>query len=125
MHVNRIIARNRRIAGRATGHIFFVLRWPSGTFSQRCGYATSIDTAIRLFSQRLRLVPIIERDAVVAHIDAGVRMQRGGVRRVPLARWAGTKPLPEFFREARLAWKQLPKEHGDQARTVPDEIDLD
>jgi hypothetical protein len=80
--------------------------------------------AIRLLGERLRLVPIGERDSVVAHIDAEIRKQRGGVRRIPLATWTSGQPLPEFFRAARLAWRRLPKEQDDQPRSVRDEIDL-
>ena len=122
MQVNRIISRNRRVQGRATGHVFFVLRWPSGEFSQRCSYCTRLDNAIRLFTERLRLVPPAERESVTAHFYAEVRRARGGVRRAPLASWTASQSLPEFFRAARLAWRQIPKEHDDQKKRISDEI---
>ncbi len=124
MHAKRILARNRRIPGRATGYSFFVMSWPSGEFSQRSAHSKSIDSTIRLFTKRLDLVPVEERELVVAHIDAAVRKQRGGVRHVWLASWTGTQPLAEFFRAARLAWKRLPKEYDDQPRRISDEIDI-
>jgi hypothetical protein len=124
MRANRIVSRNRRVAGRATGYTFFTLRWPGGEFSQRCAYATRLEATIRLFRERLRLVPPTEREFATAHLDAEVRKARGGVRRIALASWTGEQSLPEFFRAARLAWSRLPKEHDDQKRVVPDEIDL-
>jgi hypothetical protein len=124
MHVNRIISRDRRVPGRATGYVFFTLRWPSGELSQRCPHSTRLDHAIRLFTDRLRLVPLPERELATAHLDAQVRLAQGGVRRAPLASWSGTQPLPEFFRAARQAWKQIPKEYEDQKRQIPDDIDV-
>src|SRR5436190_21993265 len=124
MQINRVISRNRRVPGRATGYSFFVIKWPSCMLSERCPHSTTLDYTIRKFSQSLRLVPPTERDSVTAHVDAGIRTERGGVRRVTLASWVGTQPLPEFFRLVRLAWRLLPKEHDDQVRTVSDEINI-
>jgi len=124
MQVNRILSRNRRIEGRATGYVFFVLKWPSGEFSQRCSYSTRLDPAIRLFSERLRLIPATERELATGHLDAEIRRARGGVRRFSLAYWTAAQPLPEFFRAARLAWRRLPKEHDDQKTRLSDEIDV-
>lgn len=105
--------RNRRIPGRATGHLSFVLKWSSGKLSQTCSHSTSLGSAIRLFTERLRQVPFMERESAIAHMDAEVRKARGGVRRVTLASWSATQPLPEFFRAARSQWKRLPKEYDD------------
>jgi hypothetical protein len=124
MQVNRIISRNRRVEGRATGHVFFLLRWPSGEFSQRCAYSTRLDPAIRLFTDRLRLVPPPDRKFASGHFDAEVRKARGGRKRLSLATWTAAQPLPEFFRAARVAWQRLPKEHDDQKRRIADEIDM-
>ncbi|MBI3850676.1 MAG: hypothetical protein HY298_10460 [Verrucomicrobia bacterium] len=118
--VSRIISRNRRIPGRATGNLAFVLKWPSG--SATCPFATSFHNANRLFTERLRLVPLAERDSVTAHFDAEVRKAGGGVRRIKLATWIGTEPLPNFFRAARLALRYLPKEADDQKKTAPVEF---
>ena len=120
MLAKRKIWRNRRIPNRATGHLAFVIKWPSGSAS--CSFVTSFHNAIRLFIDRLRLVPLLERDSVAAHFDAEVRKAGGGVRRITLARWTATKPMPDFFREARLAYRQLPKEHDDQDRIILYEI---
>jgi hypothetical protein len=122
MQASRILSRNRRVEGRATGYSFFTLRWPSGEFSQRCSYSTRLDAAIRLFTERLRLVPPSERLFATAHLDAEVRRARGGVRRIPLASWTGKQPLPEFFRSARVAWSRLSKERDDQKRVISDKI---
>lgn len=116
----RIIARNRRIPGRATGALFVVLTWPNGHDSF---YANSVPTATRVFTERLRLVPLEERDLVSAHFDAEVRKARGGCVRVKLAVWKGTDPLPQFFQTARSAWRRLPKEYDDQRKTSPVSID--
>jgi len=116
----RIIARNRRIPGRATGVLFVVLKWPSGGDSLR---AYSIQTAMRAFTERLRLVPPEERDSVGAHLDAEVRKARGGFGRRKLASWKGTDSLPEFLQAARSAWRSLPKEYDDQRKTSPVSID--
>lgn len=120
--ITRIISRNRRIPGRATGYVFFVLKWPSGSFYQRCPYCTSLDSAIRLFSERLRLVSSSDRDLASARFDAAIRKAGGGFERVLLARWIGSDPLPNFFRAARLAWRDLPKESDDEKKTTPVEL---
>jgi hypothetical protein len=106
---------------RATGHLSFVIRWQSG--SATCSFATSVNHLIRLFENRMRLVPMTERDSMTAHFDASVRKAGGGIRRVTLARWRAAEPLPEFYRLARLAFRKLPKEHDDQDSFVPYEID--
>jgi hypothetical protein len=90
----------------------FVLKWPSGRVS--CSFLTTFPSAIRLFKERLRLVPLIESDLATAHFDIEVRKASGGVRRITVARWAATEPLQSFFHEARLAWSRLPKEADDQ-----------
>jgi hypothetical protein len=122
MRIARIISRNRRIPGRATGYVFFVLKWPGGSFYQRCPYCTSLDSSIRLFSERLRLVSSSDRDFASARFDAAIRKAGGGFQRVLLAKWIGTEPLPNFFRAARLAWRDLPKESDDEKKTAPIEL---
>ena len=117
--IARIVSRNRSIPDRATGYVFFVIKWPSGSFSQRCSYCTSLDHAIRLFTERLHLVPHSERELASARFDAAIRKARGGVRRFLLAAWKGSEPLPNFFRAARLAWRDLPKESDDQEKATP------
>ena len=124
MRVNRVIQRNRRIPGRATGHTFFVIRWPTGALGDRCPYSTNLVATFRIFKQKLRLVPPEEIEHVVAHVDAVIRKPGGGFKRVPIASWRGTQPLPEFFHAARLAWNRLPKEHDDEKKFVPDEVDF-
>ncbi len=111
--IRRAVSRNRRIPGRATGYISFVISWPSGTQAERCAYCTSLESAIRLFKRRLQIVPSSEGDMVTAHFDAEVRKAGGGCRRVPLASWDAGQSLPDFFRGARRGWERLPKEHDD------------
>jgi len=66
----------------------------------------------------------VEFERATAHVDAVIRKAGGGFKRVTIATWKGTQPLPEFFHAARLAWNRLPKEHDDERELVPDEIDL-
>jgi len=122
MLVNRVIRRNRRIPGRATGYTFFVIRWPSGSVSDHCPYSTNLVASFRIFKQKLRMVPPEELERSIARVDAGIRKWGGGCKRVPIASWRGTQPLPEFYQAARLAWNRLPKEHDDDGKLVPDEI---
>ena len=79
------------------------MKWPGG--SAACSFVTSFHNASRLFMERLRLVPLAERDSVTAHFDAEVRKAGGGIGRIMLATWISTEPLPNFFRAARLAWQ--------------------
>jgi hypothetical protein len=116
MQVNRIIARNRRIPDKVAGYVFFVLRWPSGKFSD--GYCLSIEPAIRLFTKRLSFVPAAERELATAYFDVQARKARGGLKRVRLATWTRAQPLPEFFRAVRRAWKLMPKENDSQGRLI-------
>jgi len=90
------------------GLIHFVLKWPTGAFpGQHIG---GIDHAIRLFAERLRLVPPSERELTSAHFDAELRAAHGGIRRIRLATWKGTQPLAPFFQAARVAWRRHLKE---------------
>src|SRR5688572_26023845 len=109
MQVARIISRNRKISGRAAGSIFFVLKWPGGTVTD--GYTMNLETAIRMFTNRLSYVPATEREQATAYFEVEARKARGGFKRLKLATWKGLRPLAEFFQAARLAWKRLPKEH--------------
>jgi hypothetical protein len=119
MQARQIIPRNRSTPNRAAGYIFFVLKWPSGTLTD--GYVLSIEPAIRLFKKRLSVVPAVERESATAYFDVQTRKARGGFKRVRLATWKGTQPLPEFFRVARHAWKQIPKEFDDKGRLIEKE----
>ncbi len=112
------VSRNRRTPGRATGYTFFVISWPSGTETERCPHSTNLESAIRLFKNRLRVVPFAERDVATARFDAQVRKAGGGCRRIPLASWSASQSLAVFFRAARAAWRRLPKEHDDDASTI-------
>ena len=120
MLAKRRVWRNRRIPNRATGHLSFVIRWSSG--SACASFATGFHHLIRLFEDRLRLVPSAERDSVAAHFDATVRKGGGGLRRETLTKWIATEPLPEFYKMARLAYRQLPKERDDQDSFIPYEV---
>jgi len=120
MQVSRKIPRNRRIPNRATDDLNLVLKWPSGSVSWPLN--TKFSDGIRHFRKRIHLVPIEEQSTVTAYVDVSVRKAGGGVRRVILARWTTTDPLPEFFRKARLAYNRLPKERDDEHRMVPHEI---
>lgn len=121
MHVSLKIPRNRKIPNRVvTGTLDFVLKWPGGDTARPV--ADNFSNAIRHFRQRMHLVPIEQHAALTAHISVAVRKARGGVKRVILARWSATKPLPEFFRKARLVYNQLPKEDDDQHEMIPHEI---
>jgi hypothetical protein len=102
------VSQSRRIPNRATGGLSFVIRWPSGSAS--ASFVTGFSNLIRLFEDRLRLVPIAERDSVTAHFDATVRKAGGGERRVTLAKWGAADPLPEFYKRARLVYRRFPKE---------------
>jgi hypothetical protein len=102
------------IPGRATGLLYFVLRWPGGQFSGQ--HAGSITGAIRLFTQRLRKVPPGEMESASGHLDAALRKAGGGIKHVRLATWTGSQPLERFFESARTAWRRLPKEHDDFAQ---------
>ena len=124
MLVNRVIRRNRRIPGRATGYTHFVIRWPGGKLNDHCPYSTNLVATFRIFKQKLRMVPPEELERTIAQVDAEIRKPGGGCKRVPIATWKGTQPLPEFFHAARLAWNRLSKE-DDERKLVPDEIDLD
>jgi hypothetical protein len=84
--------------------------------------ATSFHNLTRVFMQRLGLVPPAERDSATAHFDAAVRKAGGGIRRILHTTGNGTEPLPNFFRAARLAWRDLPKESDDQKKTAPVEL---
>ena len=119
MQIARIISRNRRIPDRATGYIFFVLKWPSGTL--RDGYCASIEPAIHLFTKRLGCVPPAERDQASAYFDVGTRKLGGGLKRVKLATWKGGRPLAEFFQAARQAWKRIPKENDGKGFLLPNQ----
>jgi hypothetical protein len=114
VQVTRIVKRNRSIPGRVAGYIFFVLKWPSGTFTD--GYCLTIEPAIRLFRKRLSFVPLGERELATAYFDVQARKPRGGFKRVKLATWTGAQPLPEFFRAVRLAWKRMAKENDEKGR---------
>ncbi len=120
MLAKRRVPRNRRIPNRATGYLSLVIRWPNGNDSVQ--FATGFRQLIGFFEERLRLVPIPERDSVTAHFDATVRKAGGGERRVTLAKWAAPEPLPEFYRAARLAYRQLPKENEDQGTLASYEL---
>ncbi len=120
MLAKRRVSRSRRIPNRATGHLSFAARWPSGGAS--ASFATGFGHLIRLFENRLRQVPIAERSSITAHFDATVRKVGGGEKRVTLAKWTAAEPLPQFYRTARVAYRQLPKEHDDQDYFVPCEI---
>src|SRR6266436_4452227 len=124
MLVNRVIRRNRRIPGRATGFTSFLIHWPGGMLSDRCPYSTNLEATFRIFKQWLRRVPPEELERATAHVDAEIRQPAGGLKRVPIATLKGTQPLPEFFHAARLAWNRLPKEHDDNRKFVPGEINF-
>jgi hypothetical protein len=80
----------------------------------------NIETAIRLFTNRLSYVPATERKQATAYLEVEVRKARGGFKRLKLAAWTGVRPLPEFFQAARLAWKRLPKEHDGKGYLLPE-----
>lgn len=118
--MKRVIARNRRMPGRADGSLFFTLRWESGYFRQ--GYYNNcrqLDPLIRLFRDRLRMVPPEEIPHSIAKFYATVRKAAGGMKRVTLASWVGSEPIEVFFTSARAAWLALPKEHDDQNKEIP------
>lgn len=119
MQVARIISRNRKIPDRAAGYIFFVLKWPGGTVTD--GYTMNIETAIRMFTNRLSYVPAAEREEATAYFEVEARKARGGFKRLKLAAWKGVRPLPEFFQATRLAWKRLPKEYDGKGYLLPKE----
>jgi hypothetical protein len=114
MQARKIIPRNRTTPNRVAGYVFFVLIWPSGTLTD--GYVLDIESAIRLFSKRLSVVPPVERESATAYFDVQTRKARGGLKRVRLATWKGTQPLPKFFQLARRAWKRIPKEFDDKGK---------
>jgi len=119
MAVERVVHRDRRIPGRLVGYLFFSLRWPSGTFSQRSHHCSRLEPMIRLFRHRLRLVPPAELSEATASFDASVRKASGGFQRVTLATWIGTEPLELFFQAANATWQSIPKEEEDQGSVIP------
>jgi hypothetical protein len=101
-------AKSEKTPNARKGLIHFVVKWPTGAFPGQ--YIGGIDSAIRLFAERLRLVPPSERDLASAHFDAELRAPHGGIRRIRLAIWTGKQPLGSFFQAARVAWKRHLKE---------------
>lgn len=87
------------------GGVRITLKWPSGEFIRY--HRGGIESAIRLFSERLNRVPPSERESASGRIEGGTRAPHGGHRRVKLATWKGTEPLAGFFRAAKLAWRQI------------------
>lgn len=119
MQIAYSIPRNRKTPGRAAGYIFFVLKWSGGMVTD--GYTMNIETAIRMFTNRLSYIPAAEREQASAYFEVEVRKARGGFKRLILATWKGVRPLPEFFQATRLAWKRLPKEHDGKGYLLPKE----
>ena len=119
MQVTQIMPRNCKIPDRAAGYIFFVLKWPGGSLND--GYCLSIEPAIRLFTKRLSYISAAERKFATAYFDVQARKPGGGFKRLKLATWTGDRPLPEFFRAARQAWKRMPKEHDGKGFLIPQE----
>jgi hypothetical protein len=76
-----------------------------------------LDTTIRIFRERMKLIPSDELRCANAKIEATVRNQHGLPRRQTLAIWNGGDPLPSFFAAAKVSWKRLPKEERDQNTT--------
>jgi hypothetical protein len=87
------------------GGVHIALKWSSGEFSRN--HSGGIQSALRLFSERLNRVPPAERELASARIEGHTRAPRGGHRRVRLATWKGTEPLAGFFQAARTAWRQI------------------
>ena len=120
MKVALRIPRDRRTPDRACGHVSFVLRWPSGTTSARHWYRKSLTSIIRMFSGELERVPLAERSAATATLNAAVRKAGGGEKWIRLASWSGTEPVNVFYQAARTAWRKLPKEGDDHRRVIVD-----
>lgn len=118
--MKRVVPRNRRIPGRAVGFLFFVLRWESGVSRQDLYEGRRrLDVMIRLFRDRLHMVPPEELPHATAEFYAAVRKASGGMKRVTLASWVGSEPIEPFFTSARAAWIALPKERDDQKKEIP------
>jgi hypothetical protein len=117
MQVTRIISRNCKIPDKAAGYIFFVLKWPGGTLTG--GQTMNIETAIRMFTNRLGHIAAAEREQATAYFEVQARKARGGFKRLRLATWEGVRPLPEFFQAARQAWKRMPKEYDRKGCRLP------
>lgn len=119
MKLDRLTKQNRNIPGRADGYVFFLLRWPSGSFSHQSRWSRNLNTTIRMFRDRMKLIPPDELSLATGEIQATVRNQHGLPRRTTLAEWHEGEPLPAFFATAKAAWKGLPKETADQNTSTP------
>jgi hypothetical protein len=114
MQIRKSLPRNKKVPGRAAGFIFIEIKWPSGAISAFS--PPNVQSAIRLFTHRLDAIPPAEREVATASFKVEIRRERGGLRRVEFARWSGDQKLGDFFRRARAAWKQVPKEYDDKGR---------
>lgn len=116
--MKRIVARDRRTAGRADGYLSFTLRWPSGEYRQHsCGYMR-LDSMIRTFRESLGMVPPGELTEATAVFHATIRKAGGGRGRIDLVSWSGSEPIEAFFSSVRKLWESFPKEDDDQRREV-------
>jgi hypothetical protein len=125
MKVAHRIPRDRRTAGRACGHISFILRWPGGSVSGRDWYRKSLTSIIRMFSGELERVSSADRPQATATLNAAVRKAGGGEKWIPLASWSGTQPVETFFQAARVAWRSLPKEDDNYRKVIVDDKRFD
>jgi hypothetical protein len=124
--MNRVVARNRRIPGRADGYLQLTFRWPSGEFHHSSDYCRHrLDPIFAAFRDRLRMIPPEELSHASCRVWATVRKAAGGRKLVLLASWTGSGPVEAFFASARAAWLTLPKESDDEGGLVPiDEADF-
>ena len=125
MQVGKIYPRNRRIAGRTTGTVFFDLRWSNGRITKRDVQFQTLKSAIKFLTDRLKYIPDSDKDSLEATLFAEIRKPIGSMGRISLATCIGEKSLPELFAQAESVWKELEHEDGDQKLVIPDVVDVD